>query len=252
MIYSSSANLAFYHFPKTGGSSLRKFFQRTFPDACNLGDEHEHLPLATYFDLLSKMGVEPRHVRIFTTIRHPFGLVDSVYRFWRRVALDNPQDKQEHFEAARVMTFAEFVAYFTQTGAVFDEQLRVNGSIPNNLSILRIEYITEELHRYLNARLGMAVSIDVPLENVTGPTDATADAWNYDAQSKELVMARFAWAFAEGYYTPDDALVRRKREHIRQATRVHESKSWALAAALISNCKMPIRTLLSRLKLPRF
>src|SRR5215472_10518019 len=103
MLHAPSANLAYFHIHKTGGTSLKAYFRCAFPDAVEIGHS-PHLSLAQYFDLLKEKGVDHQRIRIVTTIRDPFAHLVSIYHFWGTKV--GHEDRREHIDAARTMSFA--------------------------------------------------------------------------------------------------------------------------------------------------
>jgi hypothetical protein len=85
--------IAFYHIHKTGGTSFRRFFSATFPDAVKVAD-WPHYSLAHYFTILSDTNIDPTKLRILTTIRNPYDHVVSIYHYWRTKA--RKDDRREH------------------------------------------------------------------------------------------------------------------------------------------------------------
>ena len=194
MLFSRSANLAYFHIHKTGGRSLRAFFRRAFPDAVEIGDWLHH-DLDQSFTLLAQGGIDPRKVRILTTIRDPFAHVVSIYHFWRSQSKNVPSD---HVRAARSLPFREFVDYYCSPDhQVYEDYLFVGGVIPPNLCVIRLERATEELEFYLNRVLKLGIRVDLPVLNTSrhGAVDS-----HYDAVTRQLVARHYAWVFQEGWY----------------------------------------------------
>lgn len=194
MLFSPSANLAYFHIHKTGGKSIRAFFLQTFPDAVEIGDR-EHLDsLGQAFDLLSQKNVDSRKVRIFTSIRDPFAHVVSIYHFWRSVKDEAPID---HVRAAKALSFAEFVGMYCSDFRVYENYLCLDGVLPPNLCVIRLERAEEELDFYLNRVLKLGIRINLPVLNRS--THDSVDG-HYNTVTKRLVARHYAWVFEQGWY----------------------------------------------------
>jgi hypothetical protein len=140
MLYSSQANIAFVHYPKTAGCSIVRWFVQTFPDAEYVAPENPHLPVRLGLQRLGLAAPEPavesprpakqrgflRRIaglrladvtppalpppqpRIIGVIREPFEMLVSLFEYWRRwVFQEEPKDPL--IRLARTGTFREFL-----------------------------------------------------------------------------------------------------------------------------------------------
>jgi hypothetical protein len=196
MHYSPSSGIAYYHIHKTGGTSFREFLGGVLPDLEGV-DPWAHYPLAHYFPLLRQRGVDPDGLKILSTVRDPFEHVVSVYHYWRaRGDLRN-----EWVLAALNSTFGEFVRFYVTSPVVrvFDEDLFVNGALPPNVRLLRLENLAAEADRVLNGEWGLGVPVAIPHLNRCHHGPAAA---HYDEATARFVRDRYAWVFRQGLY-PD-------------------------------------------------
>lgn len=194
MLFSPSANLAFYHIHKTGGTSFKFFLGTLLHDLEEL-DPWPHHSLEYYLTLLRKRGVEAERVQLCTLVRHPGDHAVSVYYFW-----------QQERKIPPTMTFAEFIPWYVSSKdpdcRVYPELLLLDGELPKNLAMLRLENIERDTDRLLNRELAMNVQIAIPRLNAT---EHRSWLLHYDRQLALLIRERYRWIFEAGMYA-DEAL----------------------------------------------
>jgi hypothetical protein len=144
MLYSRAFNIAFAHYPKTGGHSLTKWFRESFPDADFVEQNRQydisHMPVRPALEQLGLVrppepapaparglrglasrsatysrsfvdwltGASICNTRIIGVVREPFDMLVSLFEYWRRFefAVEPPQP---FIACARKGTFREFV-----------------------------------------------------------------------------------------------------------------------------------------------
>jgi hypothetical protein len=199
MQYSAASGIAYYHIHKTGGVSFKEFLATALPDLKDV-DNWPHYALADYFDILVRRGIDPGAIRILTTIRDPFEHVVSIYHYWRERGVPTGRD---HVQAARDMDFGDFVRFYVACRdpdcRVYDELLLIDGVLPSNVRILRLESADRDADRVLNGEWGLGIRVSIPVGNTSNHGPAMDF---YDADSVRLVSARYSWVFREGFY-PD-------------------------------------------------
>lgn len=193
MIYYPSARLAYYHIHKTGGTSFKQALGSVFREPVEL-DGWPHHALGYYFDKLKGRGVEAGQVTVLTTVRDPLDHVVSIYHYWRQRG--KPECK--HVQAAKRLSFEAFVRFYVSSPIpdcrVYDELLFVDGALPPNVKVLRLEHWKVDLE---GLGFPWASSVRLPREN-TSQHDVASKY--YDAETTRLVRARYAWAYEAGLY----------------------------------------------------
>lgn len=201
------ANVAFFHIAKTGGTSFNQFLRDSY-SLDKLGVSRQRVDkefrlekLKTKKDLL---GAAFDSIVIFTTIRNPYAQVVSFYFFLR----DNiqklgsaPPICPELIVASQV-DFAQFVQWYCDNFPSYFEFIEIDGKIPSNVKILRIEEIVSELKPIVNDAMGLELDVDsFPHINVTGMGETYRD--HFDRSLYDLVNAKQSWVFQEGFYTQE-------------------------------------------------
>jgi hypothetical protein len=197
MKFSLASCIAYYHIHKTGGTSFKTFLSEAFPDLVDVAPWPHH-SLAEYSAILRSRGVDPEKLRILTTIRNPLDHVVSIYLFWRTKG--DPSGRA-HIQAAKSLSFNAFVAYYVASPhadcRVYDELLLINGALPANVIVLRLEKLATEADELLNGKLGLNIPVSIPHVNRSehGPSMEY-----FQPETLRLVRDRYAWAFDQGYY----------------------------------------------------
>jgi hypothetical protein len=198
MLLSPSKGVAYHHIAKTGGISFGRFLSANFPDLAEVSDWPHH-SLEQYFSILADKKIDPRKLHIMTTIRNPYDHVVSIYHYWRtKVGLE---DQRDHINAARTLPFPEFVQWYVACRhpdcRVYDELLLVDGVVPANVRIVRLEDAAQEVDQFLNGDLGLGIPVNIPISNTTEHRPALS---YYTAEGLRLVRQRYHWAFSHRYY----------------------------------------------------
>jgi hypothetical protein len=231
MLTSSSARLAFAHYPKTAGTSLSDWFTEAFADAREVvpGDPHvpvrEALVAAGALAMpvrrgLARMGfkvvretgrlltgrplVPAPHVvdpglRIIGVIREPFEMLVSLYEYWRRYPFD-VEPAEPLIRAARTRSFGRFLDTLLDEGR-FPDYARffdVGGPLWSKTRLLDFTTLSSALETVC-AEFGLAPATRLPQRNAAPSRQRDLAAYRHDAGGAYFgVRAYFAWYYDEG------------------------------------------------------
>ena len=221
MLYSSTANVAFAHYPKTAGSAIAEWFRRTFPDARYVRPGHPHVDVRRSLAWLSggrnlpplerlrylarasnwRLAVEPRPdlpatIRIIGVVREPLEMLASLYEYWRRGDV-NPNPRDRLVTAAWEGRFGEFVALAIQGrlppyARFFD----AGGPAWPNTRLVHFDDVEEGLRRACR-EFGFDVIVDLPRKNCGSALVHRRDRSVLDAVPQAAALRRhFAWYYA--------------------------------------------------------
>jgi len=134
MLVSMRHKIAFAHYPKTAGTSVRDWFRDSYPDAEYLNASNPHLPVRQSLRLLRRRLIRSptralrfactsiQHSagltrfrwadpewRVLGVVRDPFEMMVSLYEYWRSHPFP-PGPNEPLIECATRHTFRDFVA----------------------------------------------------------------------------------------------------------------------------------------------
>ncbi len=192
MLYSEKLDLAFIHLPKTGGVSFRAFLEENFPDMKDLPELPDtHHTMTELFDVLRQRGQDPDDTTILTIIRHPFAQVASQYAYWRSDLLSDEDAALPKVRAARELPFEEFVNAWVRED-LYARHLLVNGELPNNVHLIRLDHIREDTERIFTKVFGLHLEVSLPHLN-RSPDYSLAELYTPDIEAR--VRNAYKWYF---------------------------------------------------------
>ncbi len=208
-------DLLFLHVPKTGGMAvtqklldiLPKPIYYALPEGAKnkvhnppkiiavAGKRHGNLQQAQ--DWVKEYGKTlTSFKKIVATIRNPYAMEVSRYFYLR---LDRPWDRGKAQAIALNSDFETFALespYFGRKLSRVEDYFLVDGTIPENMTILKQEQLDADLNKVL-AELGLALESDVAKQNGT----KHADYHQYlTPQAEVSVYKRYQWLFDAGFY----------------------------------------------------
>lgn len=193
MLYSEEANLAFVHVPKTGGTSFRRFLEKSIPDMQDLRElPRPHHTLQEFFHLSAQRGRDPNGVRVITLARDPYAMVASHYTYWRSNMLSREDAKLPHVIAARESSFPDFVQHWVKQD-LYKVALCVDDVLPDNVEFIQLKSLHEDSAFVLNELFDLGLQIDIPHLNRSAETPF---ADRYDACGREKVRELYRWYFS--------------------------------------------------------
>lgn len=148
---SNTKDICFLHIPKTGGTSVRKLLGLTGASIKQTGNNH--IPIVT------RKGRRyiRKHGCIYTNVRDPFARIVSLHQFSTR---------------SKEMEFKKFFDEWFFNPKKLDwlksmeEYLMLDGKVPENLTIVKLEEIDEVWPKIIEKHFGKKVLL-VPKENAT-------------------------------------------------------------------------------------
>ncbi len=222
----------FIHIPKTGGTSCTDYLCQTLkgPVFCSsIKSQHaDHHFNATLFPgyshetldeiyadkdrIFELTGVDPTSLtNVFAVVRHPYTLELSNYLFFRngrKNILKGPAFQVPHVQRKVELAQNSF-AYFVQNSGYFREELdgivfrtedyiTLSGRVPDFLTILRSETLGNtfpDITRPFRER------DDIPFPHSNkSRMEGDMQLEDIDAETKEIIQAKHAWVFDNGYY----------------------------------------------------
>lgn len=203
MQYFKKHNLAFFHIPKTGGTSFRKFLKRYLGEWEWIGRVTNHEPLFIKKDVMSSELFNS--INIVTIIRNPIAAVVSYYTPLYSTSLSKGGKlrshvikKFPHLEEIYGLSFNEFVDWYINSDMIYsyDEYLLVDGEIPDNVHIIKLETLKEDVNKILNEELKLNVNVNtIPRSN-----KSTVKKPTIDQPSLDKIIERYAWVFDNDFY----------------------------------------------------
>jgi hypothetical protein len=201
MLYSKKNNLAHIHIHKTAGTSFRYFLQKNFDDMEEMPELPEaHHSAAEFFSILKQNNREPKDVNIITIIRNPLDHVVSIYNYWRSSRyISNEEKKLPHIQLANQLQFGDFVKKLVQNVNYipFAPLLLVEGELPPNITIFKLETIEDDMSFYFNNKLKMKLNIQLPHLRVNKKKPYNS---YYTTDLIDIVRNAYRWCYSMGFY----------------------------------------------------
>jgi hypothetical protein len=150
MIFLRKHRLAFFHMMKCGGTSIVEWLREIDLNHQTITKEAYHEPLS---NKVAALGNEFSDTHVFTLLRNPYAIPVSFYTFWRQF----PREHSGDTIIAHDQDFTSFLQWYLQIarqkrldGPYHPKHyLMVDGRLPSNLNILRLENCAEEIPRFL-------------------------------------------------------------------------------------------------------
>ena len=218
--YHPEEKLAFIHIPKCAGSAIGGRFRsdksewfgcwldKVIPGWTRDGLPNGHQPVAT---LQHFLGIPiDQWKQVLVTIRNPFEQQVSQYCFWRDRGRRHSNMKLPGYHQddrfAASATFEQVLAdprsngpnaccgdRWRESGGVYRWWCAVDGVIPDNVTIIRMEDLPHALHDALGRGNG------VELEWVNSfPRENSWQDW-YNEESAAIIKEKFSWSLAVYY-----------------------------------------------------
>jgi len=229
-----NADLLFVHIPKCAGTSIRKWLKEYVPGTTDFRDEGCNLPIGhiPLRDIERYTGRAPDSFqKIIAIVRNPYSHQLSQWLFWRgrrahgglhihdRVAGMHPSltdwlhDARSDFHiwyeaqmgssdaGANLQRSAGMTARYPFYGGYFRYWLEVDGIVPENVVLIRMEELDEAWLPTVSefaiddapglARVNAGPKPDLDLEDILK---------DYTPLAIEIVNAKFEWAFGTHIY----------------------------------------------------
>ena len=197
VLYSERRNLAFVHIHKTGGISLREFLRKRIRGMLEMPDLPDaHYTVAQLFDALRKRGSDPRDVRVITILRNPYAHALSIYTFWNSDAITPHERELPTVSYARTHSFRDFL-FNVLINDQYAPALLVDGELPSNVHVVKLESLAEDAQRVLHDELGLVRRVKVGKRNAS---DHGPYLDYYDPDMLAHVRNVYSWCFDAGFY----------------------------------------------------
>jgi len=224
MLVSRKHNIAFAHYPKTGGSSMHRWFLDSFPDAELLVPLNCHLNIPQSLDLLhcrhgwrkmasrinreagrvfrqAGMPVWPWSLRVIGVLRDPFEMIVSLYEYWRRCEYSS-EPTEEIVLCARHCEFRDFLSAAVVGNGIqtYEQFFGYGGPLWSNTRLLDFNSLTPALEAVCE-EFGVLPPAQLPVLNAAPNGQRNLDRYRDEAGPLMLaVHRRFRWYYAEGVH----------------------------------------------------
>ncbi len=205
--------LLFLHVPKAAGSSLAQVLLDRLPrptyyshpdsslaDPDNgivhvPGGSHENLAEAK--EIVAEYGFDLEKIPVILgVVRNPYAMEVSRYAYLRTA---NPYDIGYNQALALTSDFETFAVKSKPHGWLkrpIESYFTLDGEIPPNMHILRLEHLLEDLNPALEAA-GLPRVENLPRANTSEHADFRG---YYTVRSEQAVFERYRWLFDQGFY----------------------------------------------------
>jgi hypothetical protein len=204
MQYFKKYNLAFFHIPKTGGTSFRSFLKRHLGKWEWVGKETNHEPLFIKRDVMGAKMFDKTNV--VTLIRDPLAVVVSYYDSIYSPVLSDKGKLKSHVAKkypflldAYGLPFEKFVDWYVANEKSHSDYLLVSGKIPNNVHLVRLENLREDANRVLNDELKLNLSVG-KIGKLNKANRSKPIMKYYTEESLNKVAEKYKWTFDNNFY----------------------------------------------------
>lgn len=203
MILYKKEKLAFLHINKTGGTSMKGLLNHVLGHKGEIigtpGEHYLHESLENKFKLYDLSDIS-----IFTLIRNPFARMYSIYLSALRNF--NTGVFNNNTRAAGKYNFKDWYKNFTMdmVGKVYwlntiTSYVLVDGQLPSNLTIFRLEDNKDRIRKYLSNQLSRNIFAPFPRLNTFKGSSNPNFMDFYDDEVKLHVYEQDKWIF-DNYY----------------------------------------------------
>lgn len=185
--------LAYFHIPKTGGTSMNAFLQHQLGGSNTVEVYHIHEPM---FFKKQKLGEEFLRTKVLATIRNPYDHAVSCYFFYRY-----------YYPKLRGLSFDDFVTWYTAPPEDnenlwlqkdnFFSWLQIDGKIPNNVVVLKLEELQQSIR---HAFQWPEPLYDVEHRNRTWERNQALYEYYTNPDTIKKVTRFYNWTFDKKYY----------------------------------------------------
>jgi len=230
MVFNES--LLFIHIPKTGGTSCTNYLcqhlaQPSFSSSLKSqtdewhfnakllpGYSHETLSEAysDYKNIYEQSGIDVRAIpALLAVIRDPVTLELSAYNFYRNGANNVLQARafqvpevKERIQLAQgglkhfISHWGYFRNGFSGDGLRTEDYVTLDGELPENLTLLKMEYLDQQFTAVMRPFLGGQAHPFEPANVTKNPNKVTAD--DLDSETIECIYHKHRWLYDQGFY----------------------------------------------------
>jgi hypothetical protein len=221
MLVSLRHKIAFAHYHKTAGTSIRNWFLETCPDAEYLNAANPHLPVRESLPLLRRrlirhpawalrfacasvqrsVGLKQHSLpdsewRVFGVVRDPFEMMVSLYEYWHSYPFP-PGPREPLIYCAIQHTFRDFVAAAVIGRIVlpYDRFFDRGGPLWARTTLIEYDALRRALPHFCE-QAGLPCTVPLPVENRT--PDMGRDLTRYAEEIGALMddlRRHFSWYY---------------------------------------------------------
>lgn len=203
MVYFDKHGVAFFHIPKTAGTSITQLMKKVFVDCPHkyVNSKRLHEPIGVKIQVFNeRFGEESfEKLNVVTAIRNPYDRAVSLWTWLRRPGISlKPRKQYPWIDVIQKMkNFSEFVDWYVRDYESFEEMLTVNGQVPKNIQIIKFENLKEDMDSVLNHTLNLNINL-TQLPHVYKTKHEHYKKYFDDAALKKL-HTKEKWAFKKFY-----------------------------------------------------
>ncbi len=199
MLYDERSGIAFLHYPKTGGTSFKKWFTKVFPYSQKIGTV-AHSPLSKIDDL------DFNKIVSLMIIRHPIDMLRSFHSFLPGFVRTKNTDRiadtigfpKALTELPEGCAFSEFLRAFDASFPSYHEYIAIDGNVPSGVCVVRLEEINEVLPDLIRRVTMREPDCTLPRINIS-PKKVSALPIELTTEDLGIIRRKFAWCLNGAY-----------------------------------------------------
>lgn len=185
---------AFFHIPKTAGSTARHVFNKRFgaPDKLVSHPMGQHHALQDIRDLYK---IDIDELDIYTIIRNPYQHVISLYTYVR--SGDQEATKRRARNNPKVLEicnldFPEYIDWYCENWRAYKDWLFVGGKVPKNVTIWKTETIEQDLKKLFGS--------EIKIPHIYNMHNKHHSKY-FNRALYDKINMKYKWCFKQGFYT---------------------------------------------------
>jgi len=184
---------AFFHIPKTAGSTARAVFNKKLgnPDKLIAYPSGQHHPLQDIRDLYK---VDTDELDIYTIIRNPYQHVISLYMYV--ISGDEEATRRRKKNNPKVLeicnlNFSDYIDWYCKNWRQYKDWLFVDDKLPKNITIWKMESIGKHLKELFGS--------EIKIPHIYNMKNKHYSEY-FNRQLYDKINKKYEWCFSQGFY----------------------------------------------------